>query len=74
MWSPGIMHRLLYIGIITPFGCVSCMGASVGILVASNVDPIDDWVVSPTVYLALLTTALRILARVAFSEGIKNSR
>ncbi|KAM0460082.1 hypothetical protein ACHAO4_002212 [Trichoderma viride] len=70
-WSPGIIRRLPYIGILALVGCIACIAASVGILVASNGQPIDDWSVSPTVYLALLTTALNILARVAFGEGIK---
>lgn len=65
------MHRLLYIGIQALVGPISCIAASVGILVASSVQSIDDWLLSPTVYLALLKTALRILARVAFGEGIK---
>lgn len=65
------MHQLLYIGILALVGFISCIAASVSILVVSNVQSKDDWLISPVVYLVLPTMALRILERVAFGEGIK---
>ncbi|KAM0255439.1 hypothetical protein ACHAQJ_005739 [Trichoderma viride] len=70
-WSPGILRRLPYSGILSLLGCILCIAATVAILKASDGQPTDDWSVSPTVYLALLTTALNRLAQFAFSEGVK---
>jgi hypothetical protein len=70
-WSPGFVRRFPLIGIVALVGCVACIAASVGVLVASNGQPIDSWTISPALYLALLTTALNTLAGVAFGEGVK---
>ncbi|KAL7905872.1 hypothetical protein GGI35DRAFT_459520 [Trichoderma velutinum] len=70
-WSPGALRQFPYAGILSLLGCISCIAATVAILKASDGQPTDDWSLSPTVYLALLTTALNRLAQVAFSEGVK---
>lgn len=70
-WSPGALRQFPYCGILSLLGCISCIAATIAILKASDGQPTDDWSLSPTVYLALLTTALNRLAQVAFSEGAK---
>ncbi|KAL7929508.1 hypothetical protein V8C35DRAFT_315442 [Trichoderma chlorosporum] len=71
VWSPGVLRRLPYSGILSLLGCILCIAATVAILKASDGQPTDDWSLSPTVYLALLTTALNRLAQLAFNEGVK---
>lgn len=70
-WSPGILNGFPFRGAISVFLCLSCIIASIIILIVSDGQPTTDWRVSPTVYLALFTTGINLLARFAFHEGAK---
>ncbi|KAH8799720.1 hypothetical protein F5884DRAFT_115560 [Xylogone sp. PMI_703] len=71
VWSPGVWQRFPYRGILALCGCIGCVVASIVVLVVSDGEPIDDWVLSPTVYLAFLMAGTNMLARFAFNEGVK---
>jgi len=69
-WSPGVAARLplLSLGALL----ISILGgaASVGILVASNGQPISKWKYQPTVYLSIASTITNIALQFAFTEGV----
>lgn len=71
IWSPGLWRQFPVPSALALFGCSSFIVASIIVLVKSDDQPTSDWTLSPTVYLALLTTGTNMLARFAFGEGVK---
>ena len=70
-WSPGYWSQFPLRGGLALFFCLVFIAASIAVLVRSDGQPVSDWVLSPTVYLALFTTATNLLARYAFTEGAR---
>jgi hypothetical protein len=72
-WSPDWIARLPWLGFAALFGSILGIAASVGILVASNGRPITDWLIQPTVWLSVASTASNIMLHFALSEGVNVS-
>ena len=69
-WSPGILARLPRLGIGALFGTLLGIAASIGILVASDNQPVSSWRYQPTVYLAIASTLTNILLHFALAEAV----
>ncbi|KFA60442.1 hypothetical protein S40285_08272 [Stachybotrys chlorohalonatus IBT 40285] len=68
-WRATFFSRLP-VGELLAIACVAALsGSSVAILRASDGVPVNDWDVSPAVYLSILTTAIGVLLRFAFRRG-----
>ncbi|KAK5216845.1 hypothetical protein LTR72_010215 [Exophiala xenobiotica] len=72
-WSPGWIAHLPSLGVAALVGCVLCIAAVSGILVASDGRPINDWRIQPTVWLAVVSTAFNIMLHYGLSQGINVS-
>lgn len=72
-WVPGIWAQLPIKGLLAIAFALICIAGSIAILVRSDGAPVENWRVSPTVYLALFTTGINLSARLAFKEGVKIS-
>lgn len=70
VWLPGFWIQFPWRVILPIVGCLLCLSGSIAILVRSDGQPVDHWSISPTVYLALLTTITNMLLRYAFKEGV----
>src|ERR1700750_2395563 len=68
-WLPGVWRRFPWIGIGALCFAISGTAVMIAVLIASNGRPITDWSVQPSVYLAIATTIVNILIRVALAEG-----
>ena len=66
---PGFWVQFPWRVILPIVGCLVCLSGSIAILVRSDGQPVEHWSLSPTVYLALLTTITNMLLRYAFKEG-----
>lgn len=51
-------------------GAVGCAAASAFVLIRSDGQPIHDWTLQPTVYLAIASAAANILLHFALAEGV----
>jgi hypothetical protein len=63
LWRPGFWIQLPWRIILPLVVCLACLSGTIAILVRSDGQPVDDWSVSPTVYLALLTTIINTSLR-----------
>jgi hypothetical protein len=72
-WEPGTWRQFPLRGITALFLSLFCMAGSIAILYRSDGQPVHNWRVSPTVYLALLTTGANISLRFAFHQGVRIS-
>lgn len=72
-WLPGTWNPIPIPGLIAVIGALICIAGNIAVLVRSNGVPVADWTISPTVYIALMTTGTNILLRFAFHEGNKIS-
>jgi Protein of unknown function (DUF3176) len=72
-WAPGFWRQMPLRGILALFLSLFCMAGSVAVLYRSDGQPVRDWKISPTVYLALLTTGANMTLRFAFNQGVKIS-
>ena len=63
LWLPGFWIRFPWRVILPLVACLVCLSGTIAILVRSDGQPVDHWSVSPTVYLALLTTILNMSLR-----------
>ncbi|KAE8444208.1 hypothetical protein EG329_000805 [Mollisiaceae sp. DMI_Dod_QoI] len=70
-WLPGVGSHIPIPGILAIIGALLCIAGTVVILVRSDGEPVTHWTLSPTVYIALMTTGTNILLRFAFHEGNK---
>ena len=70
VWVPGKIRRLPWLGLGALSGVVIAIFAALGVLVASNGQPVDSWSVQPTVFLALASAASNILLHFAFLKGV----
>ena len=52
---------------------LGCIAGSIAVLYASDGQPVRDWKIYPTVYLALLMTGANMSLRLAFNQGVKIS-
>ncbi|RDL40421.1 uncharacterized protein BP5553_00400 [Venustampulla echinocandica] len=71
VWSPGFWKQFPYRAALALLSCLAFIIASIVVLVKSDDQPTSAWTVSPTVYLALFMSGTNMLARFAFSEGVK---
>ncbi|KAG6364767.1 hypothetical protein INS49_006371 [Diaporthe citri] len=72
-WHPGIWARFPHRAVWSVVGCLAATAASIIILFESDGQPTEKWAVSPTVYLAILTTVTNVLSKVAFRDGVKTA-
>ena len=68
-WQPGYLKHVPWRGILASFGDICCVVASGITLLLSNQQPTSSWKVSPTVLLAIFSTAGNFLLRYAHSQG-----
>jgi hypothetical protein len=69
-WLPGFWVQFPWEVILPLVGCLICLSGSIAILVRSDGQPVSHWSLSPTVYLAILTTVTNMLLRYAFKQGM----
>lgn len=69
-WRPGVAARLPLLSLSALLISILGVAASVGILVASNGQPISKWKFQPTVYLSIASTITNIALHFAFTEGV----
>ena len=69
-WSPGILARAPWLGLLGMVGAIAVIAVGVVILVLSNDKPIQDWSVQPSVYLSIISAAAGILFRVGFTSAL----
>lgn len=70
-WLPGLWTHVPIPGILAVIGALICIAGTVAVLVRSDGMPVTHWTLSPTVYIALMTTGTNMLLRFAFHEGNK---
>jgi hypothetical protein len=70
-WQPGVWSQMPMRGILALIFSLFCMAGSIAILYRSDGQPVHDWKISPTVYLALLTTGANMSLRFAFNQGVR---
>ncbi|KUJ22926.1 uncharacterized protein LY89DRAFT_314228 [Mollisia scopiformis] len=70
-WLPGLWTHVPIPGMLAVIGALICIAGTVAVLVRSDGMPVTDWTLSPTVYIALMTTGTNMLLRFAFHEGNK---
>jgi hypothetical protein len=63
LWMPGFWLQFPWRIILPLVICLVCLAASIAILIRSDGQPVAHWSISPTVYLALLTTILNMSLR-----------
>ncbi|KAF2667145.1 hypothetical protein BT63DRAFT_330734 [Microthyrium microscopicum] len=69
-WKTGFWRRLPWAGILSLLTAFACTGVMVGIIVSSNESPVSNWVVQPSVYLAIASAGANIFLRASLSEGV----
>ncbi|CZR51353.1 uncharacterized protein PAC_01228 [Phialocephala subalpina] len=72
-WLPGLWTHIPIPGILAIIGALICVAGTIAVLVRSDGMPVTHWTLSPTVYIALMTTGTNMLTRFAFHEGNKIS-
>lgn len=72
-WRPGVWALFPHRAFWSVVGCISAIAASTAVLVVSDGQPTENWTFSPTVYIAIFTTALNLLAKLAFRDGLKTT-
>lgn len=70
-WRPGVWTHIPVPGILAVVGALICIAGTVAVLVRSDGMLVTHWTLSPTVYIALMTTGTNMLLRFAFHEGNK---
>lgn len=68
-WRAGVLARMPWVGFAALLGTLICASAGAIILILSNGNPLIDWSVQPTVWLAITTALANILLHFALSEG-----
>ena len=69
-WNPSLFHLRPLLG-ITTLGTVALSAmASLLLLVLSDSQPLDDWRIQPTVYLAIVAAVSNCAIRIAHSQAI----
>lgn len=70
-WRPGVWSHIPIPGMLAVLAALICIAGNIAVLVRSDGMPVADWTLSPTVYIALMTTGTNMLLRFAFHEGNK---
>ncbi|KAE8316633.1 hypothetical protein BDV41DRAFT_585206 [Aspergillus transmontanensis] len=68
-WEPGVLKRLLLLGIIAFLGVLACLIFHITILLTSNGKPQNSWKFQPSVLLAISSAISTGLLRFALGEG-----
>jgi hypothetical protein len=69
-WTPGFLRRLPYRGVLALLAVLLCAGADAFILYKSDGKPVDSWMVSPSVLLAILSSIANACLGFARSQGV----
>ncbi|CAM1508633.1 Fc.00g054810.m01.CDS01 [Cosmosporella sp. VM-42] len=72
-WKAQFLRRLPAVAICAIFVAVGCMVFMVLIVMKSNGDLIENWAISPGVYLAIASVLANIVLRYTFSKGVEIS-
>jgi hypothetical protein len=67
-WKTRLWTRFPMLVLLSLFGVLVAMGLALLVLVLADGSVVDDWPVTPTVYLSLAATLANALLRFAFSE------
>lgn len=70
-WRPGVGRSLPWRGVLALLGCLACIIAVAVVLARADDTEQADWTVSPTVVLSALLAITNMLARFAFSNGVR---
>lgn len=71
-WRPGVVGRSLpWRGLLALLGCLAGIIAIAVVLTSADGSEQADWTVSPTVILSALLAVTNMLARFAFSNGVR---
>ncbi len=68
-WHTGVFAHLPWLGLAALVGVAGCCAAAAFVLIQSDGQPIHDWTLQPTVYLAIASAAANILLHFALAEG-----
>lgn len=69
-WHTGVFAHLPWLGLAALVGAAGCCAAAAFVLIHSDGQPIRDWTLQPTVYLAIASAAANILLHFALAEGV----
>ncbi|KAL9632908.1 MAG: hypothetical protein Q9204_003612 [Flavoplaca sp. TL-2023a] len=69
-WQPGLFRRAPWLGLGAMLGALLGILAAIIILKVSDGQPIQNWSVQPTVYLAIATAATNIFLHYALIEAV----
>ncbi|KAI4244058.1 MAG: hypothetical protein L6R42_010563, partial [Xanthoria sp. 1 TBL-2021] len=69
-WQPGFLRRAPWLGLTAFLGALVGILAAAFVLYTSNNQPIHDWSVQPTVYLAIASAATNILLHFALTQAV----
>lgn len=69
-WEPGFLGRAPWLGLSAILGALVGIIAAILVLVISNGQPVHNWVVQPTVYLAIASAATNIFLHFALTEAV----
>ncbi|KAI9808889.1 MAG: hypothetical protein M1827_007164 [Pycnora praestabilis] len=70
-WTPGFFNRLPWNGVLALTAVICCAIASAVILVVSDGQPLSNWTVQPTVWLALVSAVGNSMIVFALQEGVR---
>ncbi|KAE9364987.1 hypothetical protein N431DRAFT_446700 [Stipitochalara longipes BDJ] len=68
-WAPGFLKRFPWIGAGALIISVACMISSIVVIKISDGQPVADWNVQPTVYLAIFSAILGLALQAAHAQG-----
>lgn len=69
-WQPGFIRRTPWAGLGAMLGALFGVLAGVLVLYFSDNQPVEDWTVQPTVYLAIASAATNIFLHFALTEAL----
>ncbi|KAK4452258.1 hypothetical protein QBC34DRAFT_42390 [Podospora aff. communis PSN243] len=72
-WQASFIGRLPWDGLLAISGVAACAFSMIFVIVKSDLDRLDRWVISPAVYLAIISAAANILLRYTFMRGVEIS-
>ena len=72
-WQAQVLRRLPWDAFLSLFIAIGCVLFTIFIIVMANGDSIDNWKVTPGVYLAISSAIAGIVLRYAFKKGVEIS-
>lgn len=72
-WRASVLRRLPWDALLAFFGILSCAAAMIAVIIKSQNDLVENWTVSPAVYLAIFSVVANVLLRYTFAKGVEIS-